>query len=117
MSSGSADPAFGDEPILAALTACPLFAPLPETALRALAGLARRRRYEPAEALFRLGDASDTALVLCSGRCRPRSGRPTAATSCCTARLYAATHPRRVTGLVMVDALSEFVEDGYTPAQ
>ncbi len=33
------------------------------------------------------------------------------------ARLYAATHPRRVAGLVMVDALSEFVEDGYTRAQ
>lgn len=33
------------------------------------------------------------------------------------ARLYAATYPRQVAGLVMVDALSEFVENGYTPAQ
>jgi pimeloyl-ACP methyl ester carboxylesterase len=33
------------------------------------------------------------------------------------ARLYAATHPRRVAGLVMVDALSEFIEDGYTREQ
>jgi pimeloyl-ACP methyl ester carboxylesterase len=33
------------------------------------------------------------------------------------ARLYAAIHPRRVAGLVMVDALSEFIADGFTRAQ
>ena len=68
MSSGSAGRAFADEPRLALLAACPVFAPLPEAALRALAGIARPRRYEAGEALFRLGDASDTALVICSGR-------------------------------------------------
>lgn len=33
------------------------------------------------------------------------------------ARLYAAAHPRQVAGLVMVDALSEFLQDGFTRAQ
>jgi CRP/FNR family cyclic AMP-dependent transcriptional regulator len=73
------EPAFPEDPRLSFLTACPLFAPLPERVLSDLAGLARRRRYEPGQALFRLGDPSDSAFVLCSGhvqaRIRSRDGR------------------------------------------
>lgn len=32
-------------------------------------------------------------------------------------RLYASEHPRQVAGMVLVDALAEFVEDRFTPAQ
>lgn len=67
MSTGSADPAFADGPNVAPLAACPLFAPLPATALRALAELGHRRRYETGEALFRFGDPSDSVFVICSG--------------------------------------------------
>jgi pimeloyl-ACP methyl ester carboxylesterase len=33
------------------------------------------------------------------------------------ARIYASEHPRRVAGLVLVDALSEYLRDGLTPTQ
>lgn len=68
MSTESADRASAGEPRLAALAACALFASLPDAAVRALAGLASKRRYDTGEALFRFGDASDTVFVLCSGR-------------------------------------------------
>ena len=62
MSSRPADPAFADGPNVAPLAACPVFAPLPGAALRALAELARRRRYEAGEALYRIGDPSDSVF-------------------------------------------------------
>jgi CRP/FNR family transcriptional regulator, cyclic AMP receptor protein len=78
LSFSPADPALPDEPRLS-LLACPPFAALPERVLRELAGLARRRRYEAEQALFRVGDASESAFVLCSGhvqaRLRSREGR------------------------------------------
>ena len=72
MSLSRADPVFPEEPLVSLLRACPLFAPLPEHVLRDLAGLARRRRYEPEQALFRIGDRSDSAFVLCSGHVQAR---------------------------------------------
>jgi CRP/FNR family transcriptional regulator, cyclic AMP receptor protein len=78
LSFSPADPALPDEPRLS-LLACPPFAALPERVLRELAGLARHRRYEAEQALFRVGDASESAFVLCSGhvqaRLRSREGR------------------------------------------
>jgi CRP/FNR family transcriptional regulator, cyclic AMP receptor protein len=70
VSFSSADPTFSEERLLSLLASCPLFSPLPEQALRQLAGVARRRRYEAGEALSRLGDPSDSVFLLCSGRVR-----------------------------------------------
>ena len=68
-----------EESKLSLLADCPLFAALPERALRELAGFARRQNYEAEQALFRVGDPSDTAFVLCSGhveaRIRSNDGR------------------------------------------
>lgn len=55
---------------LAQLAACPPLSALPEDELRELAAIARRRRYEPEQALFRFGDRSDALFVLCSGHVR-----------------------------------------------
>lgn len=66
------DPAFREEPVLSILAACSLFSSLPEAALRELAGVARRRRYEPEQALFRFGDPSDAVFVLRSGHVQAR---------------------------------------------
>ena len=52
------------------LAACRPLSALPEGALRELAGLARPRSYEPEQALFRFGDASEALYVLCSGHVR-----------------------------------------------
>ena len=65
-------PAFGDDPVQSQLGACTLFSALPETAVRGLAGAARRRRYEAGEALFRAGDPSQSAFVLTAGHARAR---------------------------------------------
>ena len=74
-----AGPAFPEESPLSLLAACPLFAALPQRVLRDLAGLAHRRTYEAEQALFRVGDPSDTAFVLWSGhveaRIRSNDGR------------------------------------------
>ena len=73
------DPFIPEESPLSLLAACPLFAALPERVLGQLAGIARRQNYEAEQALFRVGDASDTAFVLCSGhveaRIRSNDGR------------------------------------------
>jgi CRP/FNR family transcriptional regulator, cyclic AMP receptor protein len=67
-----ADPAFAEDPRLSLLAACPLFSALPEQVVRELAGVARLRRYEAGQALFRCGDLSDSAFVLCSGHVQAR---------------------------------------------
>ena len=72
MSFGPADPAFAEDPRVAMLAACPLFSALPQDVVRDLAGVARRRRYEAGQALFRSGDPSDSAFVLCSGHVQAR---------------------------------------------
>jgi CRP-like cAMP-binding protein len=64
--------ALSEDPSLAALAACGLFAALPTEALLSLAGAARRQRYAPGQALFRVGDTSDAIFVLCSGRVQAR---------------------------------------------
>jgi CRP/FNR family transcriptional regulator, cyclic AMP receptor protein len=66
------DPAFAEESRLSLLAACPLFAVLPERVLREFAGLARRRTYEAEQVLFRAGDPSESAFVLCSGHVQAR---------------------------------------------
>ncbi len=68
MSSGSADPALRDDPRLAPLLACPMFAPMPENALRGLADIAHKRHYAVGEAVFRVGDTPEAAFVICTGR-------------------------------------------------
>ncbi|MBD0283418.1 MAG: cyclic nucleotide-binding domain-containing protein [Thermoleophilaceae bacterium] len=70
MSFASADPAFPEEARLSSLGACQWFSTLPDQAVRELAGVAWRRRYEAGQALFRCGDASESVFVLCSGRVR-----------------------------------------------
>jgi CRP-like cAMP-binding protein len=65
-----ADPASPEEPRRSLLPACPWFSTLPEQAVRELAGVARRRRYQAGQALFRCGDASESVFVLCSSRVR-----------------------------------------------
>ena len=72
MSFGPGEPAFPDEPLLSLLAGCPLLSGLPEQALRELAGRARLRRYEAEQALYRHGDPSDSAFVLCSGHVQAR---------------------------------------------
>ena len=71
-SLGAADSCPPEESRLSLLAACPLFAALPERVLRQLANIARRRIYDAEEALFRVGDPSDTAFVLCSGHVEAR---------------------------------------------
>ena len=70
--TGRADPARPQDELLSLLEACPLFAALPEAVLRELAGLARRQSYEAEQVLFRVGDPSDVAFVLCSGHVKAR---------------------------------------------
>jgi CRP/FNR family transcriptional regulator, cyclic AMP receptor protein len=72
LSFNRGDPAFAEEPRLSLLAACPLFAVLPERVLRELARIARRRTYEAEQALFRAGDPSESAFVLCSGHVQAR---------------------------------------------
>jgi CRP/FNR family transcriptional regulator, cyclic AMP receptor protein len=73
------DPLLPEESPLSLLAACSLFAALPERVLRDLARIARRQSYEAEQALFRIGDPSDAAFVLCSGhveaRIRSNDGR------------------------------------------
>lgn len=64
----ASDTAPSEDPRLADLTACPLFAPLPHGALRSLGAASRRRRYEAGQALFRVGDVTESVFVICSGR-------------------------------------------------
>jgi hypothetical protein len=72
LSTGSADPAFPEESRLSALAACPLFSAMPERVLRELAHVAHRRSYEAEQVLFRRGDPSGSAFVLCSGHVQAR---------------------------------------------
>src|SRR5690625_4819227 len=62
------------------LARCPLFAELQEGDLRALAGVALRRRLAEGEALFYVGDEAQGLHVVVSGRVKvfvvsPASGR------------------------------------------
>ena len=72
MSTGTADPAFPEEPRLSALAACPLFSAMPERVLRELAHVAHGRSYEAEQVVFRRGDPSGSAFVLCSGHVQAR---------------------------------------------
>jgi CRP-like cAMP-binding protein len=70
---GIPDPAAFEDSIVLSLRSVPLFSALPVEALRSLATGAKRRRYEPRQALFRIGDPSDWLWVICSGHVQATS--------------------------------------------